>query len=91
MFQTLFVHRLEMLVLVGNITLTSGAISLLCRKARDLISLTTSVCYKGRLEVEESKNVFLTQRQFSTLQDPEFCLQLAKDLVLGKQHNMATL
>ena len=91
LFQTLFVHRLEMLVLVGNITLTSGAISLLCREKLETIFMTTSGRYKGRLEVEESKNVFLTQRQFSTLQDPEFCLQLVKDLVLGKQHNMATL
>ena len=91
LIQTLFLHRLETLVLVGNINLTSGAISLLCRERLETIFLTTNGRYKGRLEVDESKNVFLTQRQFNSLQDPEFCLRLVRDIVLGKQHNMATL
>jgi len=91
LIQTLFLHRLETLVLVGNINLTSGAISLLCRERLETIFLTTNGRYKGRLEVDESKNVFLAQRQFNSLQDQEFCLRLVRDLVLGKQHNMATL
>lgn len=91
LIQTLFLHRLETLVLVGNINLTSGAISLLCREQLETIFLTTNGRYKGRLEVDESKNVLLTQRQFNSLLDSEFCLRLVRDFVLGKQYNMATM
>lgn len=89
--QTLFIHRLELLVLVGNISLSGSAISLLTREKLETLFLTTNGRYKGRLEVDESKNVYLTQQQFATLQDAEFCLQLVRNFVLGKQHNMATL
>ncbi len=91
LLRTLFLHRIEQLVLVGNLTLTGGAISLLCREKIETVFLTTHGRYKGRLEVDESKNVFLTQRQFQTLEDPTFCRDLARSFVLGKQHNMATL
>ncbi|MGK5091139.1 CRISPR-associated endonuclease Cas1 [Deltaproteobacteria bacterium TL4] len=89
--QTLFVHRLELLVIVGHVELTLPAINLLCRENIDTVFITLNGRYKGRLETEESKNVFLAKRQFDSLHDHDFCLRFAKSVVLGKLSNMATL
>jgi len=89
--QTLFIHRLEQLVLMGNVQLTAPAINLLCREKVDTVFLTLNGRYKGRLEVGEGKNVFLHQRQFDSLHDAEFGILFARSVVIGKLGNMATL
>ncbi|MBF0240242.1 MAG: CRISPR-associated endonuclease Cas1 [SAR324 cluster bacterium] len=88
---TIFVHRLDQLVIYGHAELTLPAINLLCREKIDTIFLTVNGRYKGRLETEESKNVFLTKKQFDSLNHPEFGLNFAKAVVNGKLSNMATL
>ena len=57
--RTVFVHRLEQLVVLGNVTLTNPALTLLCREGVDTLFLTRGGRYKGRLEGAEGKNVFL--------------------------------
>ena len=89
--QTIFVHRLQQLVILGNAMLTLSAINLLCREKIDTIFLTLNGRYKGRLETEKSKNVFLTKKQFDSLTDPNFGLKFARAIVAGKLSNMATL
>ena len=89
--QTIFVHRLQQLVILGNAMLTLSAINLLCREKIDTIFLTINGRYKGRLETEESKNVFLTKQQFDSLADPNFGIKFARAIVAGKLSNMATL
>jgi CRISPR-associated protein Cas1 len=89
--RTLFPHRMERLVVLGNVTLTPSAISLLCREGIDTFLLTRYGRFKGRLEGLEGKNVFLARRQFESLSDPEFCLKVVRALVAGKVTNMMTL
>jgi len=45
----------------------------------------------GRISPPESKNVFLHKRQYTLLDDGEFCLRFARSIVAGKLTNMATL
>ncbi|MBT3715034.1 MAG: CRISPR-associated endonuclease Cas1 [Deltaproteobacteria bacterium] len=89
--QTIYTHRLKQLVIMGNVTLSNPALSLLCKEQIDTIFLTKNGRYKGRLESDENKNVFLTKRQFDSLNNPEFGLTLAQSIVGGKISNMATL
>ena len=89
--RTVFVHRLEQLVVLGNVTLTNPALTLLCREGVDTLFLTRGGRYKGRLEGAEGKNVFLAKRQFDSLDDREFGLWMARRVVAGKLANMATL
>ncbi len=89
--QIVFTHRLKQLIIMGNITLSNPALSLLCKEQIDTIFLTKNGGYKGRLETEESKNVFLAKRQFDSLHDADFGLRLARAVVAGKLSNMATL
>lgn len=88
---TLFPHKLEQLVLCGNVTLTPSALSLLLREGIDTVFLRSDGRYKGRLATPEPKNVFLRRRQFQLCDDRDFCLRVARSIVSGKLCNMATV
>jgi CRISPR-associated protein Cas1 len=88
---TLFIGKLEQLVLCGNITLTTPALSLLLREGIDTVFLRQDGRYRGRLAGAEPKNVQLRRRQFQLTFDEEFCRAAARDIVRGKLCNMLTL
>lgn len=89
--QTVFVHRLKQLVIMGHVELTPQVINLLCREQIPTLFLTVNGRYKGILQPEESKNVFLRQKQFRSLDDQDFVLKTVRAIVIGKLSNMATL
>jgi CRISPR-associated protein Cas1 len=88
---TLFIHKLEQLVLCGNVTLTPPALTLLLRENVDTVFLRRDGRYKGRLAVAEPKNVYLRRRQFLLTGDESFCLAAARRIVQGKLLNQATV
>lgn len=88
---TLFTGKLEQLVLCGNITLTTPALSLLLREGIDTVFLRQDGRYRGRLAGAEPKNVLLRRRQFQLTFDDAFCLAVARDIVRGKVSNMLTI
>ena len=89
--QTLFVHRLNQLVLFGHVELTSNALNMLCWENIDTIFMTINGRFKGRLLFDPAKNVILRKKQFDSLNQPEFCLKIVRSVVAGKLANMATL
>ncbi len=90
-YHTLFPHRLDQLILHGNITLTPMALGMLFAVGVDTVFLRRDGRYKGRLSLSEPRNVFLRKRQFALIDDDEFRQQMAASLVQGKLYNMATL
>lgn len=90
-YHTLFPHKLEQLVLCGNVNLTAPAITLLLREGVDTVFLRRDGRYKGRLALADPKNVLLRKRQFHLCDDPEFCLAAARAIVRGKLMNMTTV
>jgi CRISPR-associated protein Cas1 len=90
-YHTLFIHKLEQLIICGNITVTPPALSLLLREGIDTVFLRKDGRYRGRLAIQEPKNVFLRQRQFALAGDEIFCLKTARSIVRGKLLNMVTL
>jgi CRISPR-associated protein Cas1 len=88
---TLFVHKLEQLILCGNVSLTPPALNLLLREEIDTVFLRRDGRYKGRLALAEPKNVYLRRRQFQLAGDEAFCLNAARRIVQGKLLNMATV
>ena len=83
--------RLEQLVVIGNITLTTPAIHLLLDEGIETIFVTVRGRYRGRLQPVESKNIPLRQHQFRRGDDPEFKLHVAKQIVRGKLMNLRLL
>jgi CRISP-associated protein Cas1 len=89
--QTIFIHRLKQLIIMGHVELTPQVINLLCREQIATVFLTINGRYKGMLTIDESRNVFLRRRQFQSLDQPSFVLDTARMIVAGKMANMATL
>jgi len=88
---TLFIGKLEQLVLCGNISLTTPALTLLLREGIDTVFLSRDGRYRGRLATSEPKNVYLRRRQFQLTCDPDFCLATARRIVHGKLCNMIVI
>ncbi len=88
---TLFIHRLEQLVLMGNVSVTPQAMKLLLREGIDTVFLRLDGRYQGRFASAEPKNIFLRKRQFLLTDDRDFCLKMAGRIVRGKLLNQATL
>lgn len=89
--ETLFLHKLEQLVLIGNVELTRRALGHLCKHQIDTVFLTKTGRFVGRIEFENSKNIFLRKEQFEADADQSFSFNFARSVVLGKLSNMATL
>lgn len=85
--RTLFVYKLEQLVLCGNVILTPQAMRLLMYENVDTVFLRTDGRYVGRLAGSESKNIFLRRHQFRRLDDPPFIFKTARSIVEGKLTN----
>ena len=90
-YNTLFTYKLDQLLVFGNIQITHSAMCQLMRNNIDTVLLTRYGRYLGRLAPVESKNVFLHKMQYHLLDDADFGLHLAKEIVAGKLSNMATL
>ncbi|MDD2366195.1 MAG: CRISPR-associated endonuclease Cas1 [Desulfuromonadaceae bacterium] len=90
-YHTLFIYKLEQLIIMGNVVITPQALKLLLRENIDTVFLRIDGRYVGRLAGGEQKNVFLRKRQFILTDDAEFCLNTARSIVAGKMANMATV
>ena len=90
-YHTLFIHKLEQVVVVGNVEITAPALKLLLAHNIDTFWMRRDGRYLGRLVGAEPKNAFLRRKQFLLTQDEEFCLRVARAIVVGKMANMATL
>jgi CRISPR-associated protein Cas1 len=83
--------RLEQVVLVGNIGVTTPALHQLLQAG-----IGFSLCDRwgrltGRLEPASGKNIVLRQRQYARATQGDFCLAVARAIVGGKLRNYRTL
>jgi CRISPR-associated protein Cas1 len=90
-YHTLFIHKLEQLIICGRVHLTVPALQLLFSEEIDTVFLRRDGRYVGRLSCSESKNVFLRKRQFALSDDTDFCLRQSGAILTGKLRNMLTL
>ena len=84
-------HDLEQVVLMGQISLSSPAMSTLLEKGVDTVFLSINGRYRGRLVGPARRNVVLRQKQFKCYEDEPFRLRVAQAVVEGKLRNMRTL
>lgn len=81
------IHQLDQLVVMGNVQLTTQAMTLLLGAGVDVVLSTKYGRIRGRLLSDESKYVELRVRQLQALGNPAVALALAKQIVLGKLLN----
>lgn len=82
---------LDQVVLMGSVTLTPPALSLLATEGIDAVLLSHHGNYRGRFVSGRSTNVRLRLAQYARLTDEQGILDRAKAIVEGKIRNQRTL
>jgi CRISPR-associated protein Cas1 len=86
------VAEIEQVLLFGRVELSSGAVALLARRGVDVVWLTLDGRFRARLATRTSRNVALRLAQYRASTDAEFCLRVARQIVLAKiRHQRAIL
>ncbi len=83
--------RVQQVVLLGQVSLSPGALAFLLEQGIDTVFLSYYGRYRGRLISELGKNIDLRRRQFLNLEDPAVRLSLARRYVQGKLANCRAL
>ncbi len=78
---------LSQIVVCGNIQITTQALSFLFLKGIDVVFLSLSGKFRGRLSSEHSKNIELRIKQFELFRDDDFRLKVSKTIVISKIKN----
>ena len=81
------IRNVEKINLLGNIGLTTPLMGYCLENEIDIIFMSMSGRYKGRLYKDEYKNVNLRIKQYKKHFDEEFRLETAKNFVKGKLLN----
>ncbi|MBE7557394.1 MAG: CRISPR-associated endonuclease Cas1 [Anaerolineales bacterium] len=92
--QTLLVTplaRVNEVVLVGRVGVTTPAILALLEAGVGLTYLSWQGHMRGRLTPTTGKNLPLRRQQYRQAEDPAFCLGLSRAIVAGKLRNSRTL
>ena len=89
--QQVHIFKLSQIVLIGNITLTNSVIKTLLYEGIDVVFMTKTGKYLGRLQSPKSKNIILRKNQFKRFDDPDFILNTAKLIIMGKLRNQKAL
>ncbi len=79
--------KLEQLVLMGNVQLTTQAAKYFLDTGVDVVFMTTYGRYVGRLDKSESKFSNLRRLQIRLSDNPQHSLEIARQVVVGKINN----
>jgi CRISP-associated protein Cas1 len=77
--------------LFGSVSVTSGAVQALSELERPIAYFTMGGWFYGMTTGLGLKNVFLRRHQFRRADDDEFCLRVARALVVTKIRNQRTM
>jgi CRISPR-associated protein Cas1 len=85
------IGRVDQVVLIGRTGVTTPAMHALLQRDIPLILISRSGRLLGRLLPPTAPNLTLRRKQYARNEDPAFCLELARAIVLAKIHNQRTL
>ena len=89
--QWVHAFKVEQVVLMGSVSLSPAVIPFLLQEGIDTVFLSFYGKYRGRLVSQFAKNIDLRRLQFRKMEDPNFCLELARNYVKGKLYNSRVL
>ncbi len=78
-------------VVLGNVSLTTQAIHMLCEASVPVVYLSTGHWFYGITQGSGLRNAFDRAAQFEVASDPERCLAFARAIVAAKGANQRTL
>lgn len=80
--------QVSQVVIFGNAYITTPAVNFFLEKGIDVAYLSSFGKYRGRLQPGFCKDAALRQKQYQRSLDPQFCLNVSKQIVTGKIRNM---
>ncbi len=83
--------RLDHVVLVGQVGVTTPALLALLDEGVGLSLVSRAGQLRGRLLPPTGKNILLRHRQYERATDPAFCLAISREIVAGKLRNCRAL
>lgn len=83
----LFPFKTELLVIIGNVSISGDALRLLAKYKIPTTFLSSNGRFNGKLSFGDGKNVFLRQKQYRILDDEKQSLEIARSIVVGKIKN----
>jgi CRISPR-associated protein Cas1 len=89
--QWIHAFRLGQIVLMGNVSVSPGAMAYLLQQGIDTVFMSIHGKYRGRLMSRFGKNIDLRRAQFRKMEDDAVRLVLARAYVAGKIENCRTL
>ena len=81
--------QVDQIVILGNASLTAPMVRFVLDKGIDVAYLSSRGTYRGRLQPEWARDAVLREAQYRRARNPRFCLQVARQIVAGKIHNMS--
>ena len=78
-------------IVFGNVSITTPALQLLLREGIEVVLLSRTGRFYGRLIGEQNGNGALRVAQLQRSQEPDFALRTARQFVTGKLHNLRVL
>lgn len=84
------ITRVDNLVLVGNVGVTTPAFGLLLDHGVSVVFLSRTGAFRGRLSGDLGTHLAVRQSQYRRAEDSEFCLALGRVLVEAKIRNSRT-
>lgn len=85
------VHTVQQVVILGNSTITAQAVEMLLNHHIEVIYLSSSGKYRGRLQPAISFHAPLRQAQYHLAQEQTFCLAFSREIILAKIRNVSLL
>lgn len=83
--------KVKQIVIFGNCQLTTQATSFCLKEGIDVLYLSQSGRFKGRLQSDYSMDVSVRQAQFLYARRESFCLAIGEKIVMGKIYNSIQL
>ncbi len=91
LLRSIHFHEIEQVILVGRISLSPAVVTALLKRQIDVVFLTKSGRFLGRLSPMMGKNIELRLRQFERFKDKDFKRRVAEAIVQGKIENQRLL
>jgi CRISPR-associated protein Cas1 len=79
--------QVKQMILLGNINLSTPAISFCLENQIEVVFLSQGGKFKGRLNAFLGRNAEIRRRQYELTKDTDFCLQQVRAIVAGKINN----
>ena len=80
-------NKIEKVNLMGNISMTTPLINYFLDNEIEVIFMTKTGKYRGKLYTDEYRNVLLRLKQYEKAKDEKFKLKMSKSIVKGKLKN----